>query len=120
MCGAASSRRGMPTSLRTARLDRSFPCSQDEVEHDIHFQQMDALVQLGAKTLTSMRAGETAFIDDVRAEPKERLRLLELGLVPGTAVRAVRRAPLGDPLEIELRGYRLSLGKDEAKHVRIA
>jgi ferrous iron transport protein A len=46
-------------------------------------------------------------------------RLLDLGFVPGTQVRVVRRAPLGDPLEFELRGYRLSLRKTEAAHIEI-
>ncbi len=44
-------------------------------------------------------------------------RLADLGLVPGTPVRVVRRAPLGDPLEIELRGYRLCLRRSEAGSV---
>jgi len=41
------------------------------------------------------------------------LRLEEFGLVPGTAIEVVRRAPLGDPLELELRGYRLCLRRAE-------
>jgi Fe2+ transport system protein FeoA len=41
-------------------------------------------------------------------------RFEDLGLVPGTPVRVIRRAPLGDPLEVELRGYRLCLRRSEA------
>jgi len=44
-----------------------------------------------------------------------RLRLRELGLVAGTRVTVVRRAPLGDPIEIELRGYRLCVRRDELR-----
>ena len=47
-------------------------------------------------------------------------RLLEMGLTTGARVRAIRLAPLGDPLEIELRGYRLSLRKREAEGIRVA
>jgi ferrous iron transport protein A len=46
-------------------------------------------------------------------------RLLEMGLTPGTAVRMVGTAPLGDPLELEVRGYRLSVRKLEAARVEV-
>jgi Fe2+ transport system protein FeoA len=46
-------------------------------------------------------------------------RLLDLGLLPGTEVRVLRRAPLGDPVEYELRGYRLCLRRSEAERVRV-
>jgi ferrous iron transport protein A len=45
------------------------------------------------------------------------LRLMEMGLVPGTALKVAGVAPLGDPIEIELRGYRLSLRRSEASRV---
>ncbi len=48
------------------------------------------------------------------------LRLLEMGLTPGTEVELVGTAPLGDPLELEVRGYRLSLRRAEAARVEIA
>ena len=47
------------------------------------------------------------------------LRLLEMGLTPGADVCLRGKAPLGDPLEIELRGYRLSLRKSEASRVEV-
>lgn len=50
--------------------------------------------------------------------PIER-RLRDLGLLPGTRVRVLRRAPLGDPVEYELRGYRLCLRRSEASRVRV-
>lgn len=50
------------------------------------------------------------------AEPIPR-RLLDLGFVPGTPVLVVRRAPLGDPLELELRGYRLCVRRTEAERI---
>ena len=47
------------------------------------------------------------------------LRLLEMGLTPGVEVRILGFAPLGDPLELEVRGYRLSVRKSEARRVVI-
>lgn len=46
-------------------------------------------------------------------------RILEMGVTPGVEIRRLGTAPLGDPLEFELRGYRLSLRKAEAKHIEI-
>lgn len=56
----------------------------------------------------------------VRAYPKNAaasLRLREMGVLPGTAVTLVRTAPMGDPIEIKVRGYHLTLRKSEADHV---
>jgi len=47
------------------------------------------------------------------------IRLLEMGFVPGTSVKVVKVAPLGDPLEIQLRGYHISLRRLEAQRVRL-
>jgi ferrous iron transport protein A len=49
-----------------------------------------------------------------------RRRLMELGLVPGTAVRKAKVAPMGDPLELELRGMRLSIRRAEAAEIDVA
>jgi len=46
-------------------------------------------------------------------------RLLEMGVTPGAKIRLLRAAPLGDPLEFELRGYRLSLRRSEAEQIDI-
>lgn len=47
-------------------------------------------------------------------------RLMEMGITEGEVLEVVRLAPLGDPLEIRIRGYELSLRKSEAKHVLLA
>jgi ferrous iron transport protein A len=47
-------------------------------------------------------------------------RLLEMGVTPGVEIRRLGAAPLGDPLEFELRGYRLSLRKSEAEQIEIS
>lgn len=60
--------------------------------------------------------GRIARIEGAGPVPR---RLMELGLVPGTEVRVVRRAPLGDPLEIEVRGVRLALRESEARTIHV-
>ncbi len=65
-------------------------------------------------TLERLEAGTPATVAEVGGAHAFRRRLLELGLLPGTPVSLVRVAPLGDPIEIALRGGRLSLRKREA------
>lgn len=69
--------------------------------------------------LSDLAPGASGVIQRVDASEAVRRRLLELGLLPGTAVQAIRRAPLGDPLEIQLRGYRLSLREAEARAIHL-
>jgi len=69
--------------------------------------------------LSALAIGASAV---VRAYPKQGsafLRLREMGVLPGTTVTLVRAAPLGDPLEIKVRGYNLTLRKSEAEHVLV-
>lgn len=47
------------------------------------------------------------------------LRLREMGLLPGTTITLMRVAPLGDPIEIKVRGYNLTLRKSEADHIQV-
>lgn len=68
--------------------------------------------------LDRARPGTEVVVDHVEASgsPASR-RLLDLGVLPGTAIRVIRRAPLGDPVVYELRGYRLCLRRSESAHV---
>ncbi|MEM6955459.1 MAG: ferrous iron transport protein A [Myxococcota bacterium] len=70
-------------------------------------------------TLQELPVGEEAVVSDVEGQRGVRRRLLEMGLLPGTTVRVVRRAPLGDPLELQLRGYSLSIRGEDAKGVSL-
>ena len=63
--------------------------------------------------------GKTVVVDEVGGERGFRRRLMEMGLIPGTAVRVVAIAPLGDPLTLALRGGRLSIRTQEAAEVRV-
>ena len=72
------------------------------------------------RSLQELTIGSTGQVADIAGEDTTSLRLLEMGLTPGVAVTVVGTAPLGDPLELELRGYRLSLRRNEAARVAIA
>jgi ferrous iron transport protein A len=71
-------------------------------------------------SLDEVRVGATTQVADVSGDDATALRLLEMGLTPGVAVRVVATAPLGDPLELEVRGYRLSLRRHDAARVVVA
>jgi ferrous iron transport protein A len=63
--------------------------------------------------------GARGRISAILGEDELSVRLLEMGLTPGVEVALVGAAPLGDPLELELRGYRLSVRRTEAARVEI-
>ena len=65
-------------------------------------------------TLADLPVGSEAVVVDVRCPRPLARRLMEMGLLPGTRVAVVRVAPLGDPIQIELRSYSLSLRRREA------
>ena len=67
--------------------------------------------------LDSVAPGATAHLSHIAGEPSLRRRLLELGLLPGTAVRVVRRVVTGDLVEVEVRGCFVSLRRAEARNV---
>jgi ferrous iron transport protein A len=72
------------------------------------------------RPLDRLAPGEGGRIAHIDAEPAIKRRLMELGLVPGTQVEMVRRAPLGDPIEVSVRGLHLSLRRSEARHIHVA
>lgn len=69
--------------------------------------------------LADLAIGERARVVRVNGDDEIALRLLEMGLTPGVEIELVGRAPLGDPLEFEVRGYHLSVRKSEALRVEI-
>ena len=77
--------------------------------------RMDRLIQL-----KDMQPGQRGVVTAFQGEDRQRLRLMEMGLLPGTEVRFVRRAPLGDPMEVEIRGFHLSLRAREAACIGIS
>ncbi len=66
------------------------------------------------KTLDQFRIGERGMIKQVSGEGRVRRRLFDMGVTPGAEVLLRKKAPLGDPIEVTLRGYELTLRKSEA------
>jgi len=69
--------------------------------------------------LTSVALGTTVTVAEIKLPPESRPRLMEMGLLVGTPVELVRFAPLGDPVEIRVRGYNLTLRKHEADQILV-
>ena len=69
------------------------------------------------KTLDLLKIGETGRIVQVTGEGRLRRRLFDMGVTPGATVYLRKKAPLGDPLEVTIRGYELTLRKSEAELV---
>ena len=69
------------------------------------------------KRLDEIKVGETGLIVKVEGEGRIRRRLFDMGVTPGAEVYLRKKAPLGDPIEITIRGYELSLRKVEASSI---
>ncbi len=70
-------------------------------------------------TLSELKKGESAVITAVGGEGALRCRLLDMGLIPKTKVTLQKVAPMGDPIEIRLRDYELTLRKEEADKIEV-
>ncbi|HCL56132.1 MAG TPA: ferrous iron transport protein A [Spirochaetia bacterium] len=69
--------------------------------------------------LSDLKIGSKAVITGYIKESKYRHKILSMGLTRGTTVEVIHKAPLGDPIEIKLRGFHLSIRKNEAKEILI-
>ena len=70
-------------------------------------------------TLNDLKIGDSAVIKTVGGEGALRNRLLDMGLIPHTKVTLQKVAPMGDPIEIHVRGYELTLRREDAKLIGI-
>lgn len=70
-----------------------------------------------SQPLTSLPVGSGGTVTEIKIPPKDRARLLEMGLLVGTPVQLVRFAPMGDPVEIKVRGYNLTIRRHEAEQI---
>ena len=71
------------------------------------------------KTLKELKPNETAIVKGIEGDGAIRRRLMDMGITPGAQVTMKKVAPLGDPIEIQIRGYELSLRKAEAEQVKL-
>jgi len=74
---------------------------------------------MAKSSLGALKIGGRAIVQAVRCGHAETVRLLEMGLLPGTEVKVIRRAPMGDPLELSFRGYRLSIRTAQASLIEV-
>ncbi len=70
-------------------------------------------------SLGKLKAGQEGVVTKVNGEGNLRYRLLDMGLIPKTRIKVVRFAPMGDPMEIFLRGYNLTIRKSDADMIEV-
>ena len=68
-------------------------------------------------TLNDLKPGQEGAVVSIGEKGPMRRRIMDMGVTPGVRVKVVKVAPLGDPIEVNIRGYELSLRKDEAKQI---
>lgn len=66
-------------------------------------------------TIDDLKIGQSGIIDTVGGEGPLRLRFLDMGLIPGTRVVLRKIAPMGDPIQIQVRGYELTIRREDAR-----
>ncbi len=70
-------------------------------------------------TLAQLKVGQQAVVRRIEGNDDSAIRLMEMGLTPGTTVHINGAAPLGDPLHLTVRGYNLSIRKNEASRIEV-
>lgn len=71
------------------------------------------------KTLRDIKVGETCRVVKLHGEGAIKRRIMDMGITRGTEIHVVRVAPLGDPVEVTVRGYSLSLRHDDAEMIEV-
>lgn len=71
------------------------------------------------KTLKDIKVGETVTVAKLHGEGAVKRRIMDMGLTKGTQVYVRKVAPLGDPVEVTVRGYELSLRKEDAQMIEV-
>ena len=70
-------------------------------------------------TIDDLKIGQSGTIGQVGGEGPLRLRFLDMGLIPGTRVSLRKVAPMGDPIQIQVRGYELTLRREDAGRIEV-
>ena len=71
------------------------------------------------KTLKDLKIGETAKVVKINGEGKVKRRIMDMGITKGVEIYVRKVAPLGDPIEVTVRGYELSLRKNDAEMIEM-
>lgn len=70
-------------------------------------------------TLKDLKPGQQGIVEGIAATGSMKRRIMDMGITPGVEIRVIKAAPLGDPIEVNVRGYELSLRKEEAKQIEM-
>ena len=70
-------------------------------------------------TIDDLKIGQSGRISNVGGEGALRLRFLDMGLIPGTNVKLQKVAPMGDPIQIQVRGYELTIRREDARKITL-
>lgn len=70
-------------------------------------------------TLKDLKPGQQGTVASVGTTGVMKRRIMDMGITPGVEIKVVKVAPLGDPIEVTVRGYQLSLRKDEAQQIEM-
>ncbi len=70
-------------------------------------------------TLKDLKPGQQGTVVSIGEKGSMRRRIMDMGVTPGVTIKLIKVAPLGDPMEINIRGYELSLRKDEAAQISV-
>ena len=70
-------------------------------------------------TIDDLKIGQSGTIAQVGGEGALRLRFLDMGLIPGTVVKLQKIAPMGDPIQIQVRGYELTIRREDARRITL-
>ena len=70
-------------------------------------------------TLDKTKIGETVIVSNINGSSLVKRRIMDMGITKGTKLEIVKLAPLGDPIELKVRGYQLSIRKNDAKNIEI-
>ena len=70
-------------------------------------------------TLRDLRPGQEGTVVSIGEKGSMRRRIMDMGVTPGISIKVVKVAPLGDPIEVNIRGYELSLRKAEAENIEV-
>ena len=71
------------------------------------------------KTLKDVKVGENVTVVKLHGDGPVKRRIMDMGITTGIAIKMIKVAPLGDPIEVTVRGYQLSLRKEEASSIQV-
>lgn len=70
-------------------------------------------------SLDKLKTGQMCNVLDIEVLGETKYRLLDMGIIPNTKIKLTKKAPLGDPIQIEVRGYSLSIRKEIAQKIKV-